>query len=377
MADNSTDFKTDSTKDAVILSSFTYNTWQKSLIGIMLTFISLFIIVGNLLTLYIYKSTRRLRIPKNYFIVLLALSDLMIGLIGINLYTVYVLEGYWPLGVVMCYLMLITDHLAINSSNFTLVAIAMDRFMSIYFPIQHRRLHSRRRYIPSVILLLLLLGALGSLPFIIFYTHADEHHCVVTVFDKNSKLTIASAIYSYFIPAMLLTTAYFCISYKTTRRVHDKYKVYSRSKERPSSRISEISQRKERTESFFVTRSTRSRHVHANRRGVEFLLFISLSFILTWLPYHLLIVILSAVKTIKASYHLWNFCYVFGWMNSFLNPLCYALVNQPFRESFIKIWKRFKRKYLNNRSVSESSHSENNQQNKQHHTIATRVATIT
>lgn len=84
-----------------------------------------------------------------------------------------------------------------------------------------------------------------------------------------------------------------------------------------------------------------------DKKAAKTLSAILLAFIITWTPYNVL-VLLRAVLKCQACIpkELWNFSYYLCYINSTVNPLCYALCNASFRRTYVKIltctWQRVK-----------------------------------
>ena len=49
-------------------------------------------VAGNVLVLLAFKKNKKLRTVTNYFLVSLAVSDLLIGLVSMPLYSIYIIE---------------------------------------------------------------------------------------------------------------------------------------------------------------------------------------------------------------------------------------------------------------------------------------------
>ncbi len=76
------------------------------------------------------------------------------------------------------------------------------------------------------------------------------------------------------------------------------------------------------------------------RKAAKTLSAILLAFIITWTPYNVL-TLLKAVAPCSSedcfSEALWNFSYYLCYINSTINPVCYALCNASFRHTYVRI----------------------------------------
>lgn len=114
-------------------------TWETGILATLGALISLLTVGGNLIVILSFVLERAIRQPANYFIASLAVSDLLIGLVSMPLYTMYVLTSKrWTLGEVFCDVWLSIDYTACLCSIYTVFCITIDRFCSIKIPTKYR-----------------------------------------------------------------------------------------------------------------------------------------------------------------------------------------------------------------------------------------------
>ncbi|TGZ57772.1 hypothetical protein CRM22_009840 [Opisthorchis felineus] len=125
--------------DKANVSEIATYTTAESVIMALLTVIASFITIsGNILVLLSFFVERALRTATNYFIASLAVTDVLIGLFSMNLYTLYLILGRWPLGRLSCDLWLSLDYTACLTSQYTVLFITVDRFFSVSIPAKYR-----------------------------------------------------------------------------------------------------------------------------------------------------------------------------------------------------------------------------------------------
>ncbi|CRK94894.1 CLUMA_CG008386, isoform A [Clunio marinus] len=94
--------------------------------------------VGNLVVIWIVLAHKRMRTVTNYFIVNLSFADAMVSTLNTTLNFVYMLNSNWPFGTLFCKISQFVASLSICASVFTLMAIAIDRYMAIMNPLKPR-----------------------------------------------------------------------------------------------------------------------------------------------------------------------------------------------------------------------------------------------
>lgn len=104
---------------------------------LLVTFIA-FTVGGNMLVCLAVGVSRRLRRISNCFVVALAVTDLLLGLLVLPLSATLELRGgRWPLGGTICNVYVSVDVALCTASIYTLLAISVDRYLAISAPLSY------------------------------------------------------------------------------------------------------------------------------------------------------------------------------------------------------------------------------------------------
>ena len=104
--------------------------WKAIIITIILGFIIIGTIVGNVLVCTAVAIVRKLRTPSNLLIVSLAVSDLLVALLVMPFAAMYEVMGRWMLGDRFCDAWTSLDVMLCTASILNLCMISVDRYVT-------------------------------------------------------------------------------------------------------------------------------------------------------------------------------------------------------------------------------------------------------
>ncbi|XP_072040147.1 muscarinic acetylcholine receptor M1-like [Amphiura filiformis] len=183
---------------------------------------SLTTVFGNILVIVAFFRERRLRVIGNYFVMSMAIADLLIGIFSMPLYTMYLLLGMWPLGPFICDIWLALDYVCCAASVLGILMISVDRYRSLSSPMTYRSEMTRLRACILIFLGWLFSALLFGVPIIGWqYFEGNrtiaEDQCEVQ-FLSDPTYTTGSIILIYWLPLMVILILYGKI-YMLTRRL--------------------------------------------------------------------------------------------------------------------------------------------------------------
>uniref|UniRef100_A0AAX7U1S8 Muscarinic acetylcholine receptor n=1 Tax=Astatotilapia calliptera TaxID=8154 RepID=A0AAX7U1S8_ASTCA len=361
-----------------------YKALEMFFIAMVTGSLSFVTVTGNILVMLSIKVNRHLQTVNNYFLFSLACADLIIGVFSMNLYTVYIIVGYWPLGPVVCDLWLALDYVVSNASVMNLLIISFDRYFCVTKPLTYPTRRTTKMaglMIAAAWILSFILWAPAILfwQFIVGQRTVPPGECYIQ-FLSNPAVTFGTAIAAFYLPVIIMTVLYIHISLASRSRYSVLLQVLANPtpvptttnsaihKINPSSRWSKlkivtkqsgdecitaleivppvdgaerhsipISRPRTVARKFAsIARSQvrRKRQMAAREKKVTKTIFaILLAFIITWTPYNVMVLISTFCQSCVPD-TVWAIGYWLCYVNSTINPACYALCNATFKKTF-------------------------------------------
>ncbi|KAG5853127.1 muscarinic acetylcholine receptor M1-like [Anguilla anguilla] len=187
--------------------------------------LSLVTIIGNLLVMIAFRVNCHLRTVNNYFLLSLAVADLILGAISMNLYTTYIIMDRWILGNLACDIWLAIDYVASNASVMNLLVISFDRFLSVTRPLTYQAKRTPRRAAIMISLAWAISFVLWA-PAILFWQHVvgkrtvPKDKCSIQ-FLSQPIITFGTAIAAFYLPVTIMIILYWRVYRETEKRTRE------------------------------------------------------------------------------------------------------------------------------------------------------------
>lgn len=325
---NSTNNTGNSTHSYVGLCSIPAET-EYVIMAVYLIVVLVLTVAGNVLVISVVVAYQRLQQVTNYFIVSLAVSDLLIAALTLP-FTIYqnLHNGIWCLNLATCGVWLVVDSLVSTSAIWSLVAISIDRLIAITMPFRYQEIVTRKRAF-------LALGVVWAFSFVVGpmtllnWTDPDlpgiasavNGHPIPCQRTEPIYYTFAAAI-AFFVPLLIILTAYsFILKVAITQA-------------KAVAALDPTRDRRKKTNFFREVKATKT------------VALVIGAFVISWLPLFVLLMLALWDREVKENFEVnhpglhkftfFTFTRVLPPLNSCVNPIIYAVFNSNFRSAFLK-----------------------------------------
>lgn len=150
------------------------------LVVLVLLFIIIGTIVGNILVCVAVCMVKKLRRPYNYLLVSLAVSDLCVAILVMPVALLNELWGRWEFGPLICDIWVSFDVLSCTASILNLCMISVDRYLAITRPLEYGVKRTPRRMFAYIAVVWVGAGFVSVPPVLILGNeHGDGNRCDV------------------------------------------------------------------------------------------------------------------------------------------------------------------------------------------------------
>nr|AOG14374.1 dopamine receptor subtype alpha-2R [Cancer borealis] len=183
---------------------------EKNYWTLLLLLFPVFTVFGNILVLMSVYKERSLQTVTNYFIVSLAVADLLLASFVMPFAVYYLMCGYWGLGPFVCDVYVAMDVVCSTSSIFNLVAISIDRYIAVTQPIAYSQSKNNKRIVFTIAIIWVVSTAIGIPLFFVNQWNASKRSIdpEPVCFFHNADFIIYSSISSFYIPCIAMIYLY-------------------------------------------------------------------------------------------------------------------------------------------------------------------------
>ncbi|KAF4528586.1 hypothetical protein B566_EDAN015806 [Ephemera danica] len=326
--------------------------------------------VGNILVCLAVCTDRALQNSTNYFLLSLAVADLLVSLCVMPLGAIPSFLGYWPLGLAWCSVYVTSDVLACSSSILHMCVISLGRYMGIRSPLRARH-RTSKRHLAKKVAYVWLLASLISSSITVLGAHDAENimpspdSCNI----NNRAFRVFGSIASFYAPMLLMVGSYALTLHLLRRKARFSAKARAQrllqqgrtmpvqmnpaptastrqanggAPRAPVTSVQRGTSSNGSSRGDSVPRSLRLRAPSQLRlsehKASTVLGLVFASFVLCWAPFFVLNVLAAVFPShIDPAPSLVSVCLWLGYGSSCINPIIYTVFNRSFRSALLRV----------------------------------------
>ncbi|KAL7846344.1 hypothetical protein SRHO_G00213240 [Serrasalmus rhombeus] len=293
--------------------------WVVLVVFIVLT------IGGNVLVILAVGTSRRLRRISNCFVVSLAITDLLLGLLVLPLSATLELgSGRWTLGGTFCNIYLSVDVLLCTTSIFSILAISIDRYLAISGPLSYSKRVTPLRVAAAI-------GAIWAVSMTVAFApiHLGWNTVDFSVqnadwemgdegeegrtcrYEWNNNYVLLDAFGTFFLPLLVMCGLY--------------HRIFL---------VARVQARRIRAATPSFIRSASLVATAREHKATVTLAAVLGAFIICWLPFFIYFICMGLRREMDPPHLTHSVVLWLGYFNSALNPILYPALNRDFRQAY-------------------------------------------
>ncbi|CAK6437581.1 unnamed protein product [Pipistrellus nathusii] len=286
-------------------------------------------VAGNVLVCAAVGTASALQTPTNYFLASLAAADVAVGLFAIP-FAVTISLGFCTdfssCLFLACFVLVLTQ-----SSIFSLLAVAVDRYLAVRVPLRYKSLVTGSRVRRVIAVLWVLAFGIGLTPFLGWNSKDSATNCTEPRDGTmNESCCLVKCLFENVVPMsyMVYFNFFGCVLPPLLIMLVIYIKIFM-----------VACKQLQRTELMDHSRTILQREIHAAKS----LAMIVGIFALCWLPVHAINCVTLFQPAHAKNKPKWamNMAILLSHANSAVNPIVYAYRNQDFRYTFHRLISRY------------------------------------
>ncbi|KAM6985006.1 alpha-1B adrenergic receptor-like [Aplochiton taeniatus] len=190
-------------------------------LGMVLGAFIVFAIVGNILVILSVVCNIHLRIPTNYFIINLAIADLLLGTTVLPVSATLEILDYWVFGRVFCDIWAAVDVLCCTASIMSLCVISIDRYIGVRYPLQYPSIVTEKRALLAMLCVWVLAIVISIGP-LLGWKQPPSNDDTICFITEEPFYALFSSLGSFYIPLCVILAMYFqvyIVAKRTTKNL--------------------------------------------------------------------------------------------------------------------------------------------------------------
>ena len=298
--------------EVVLIGVHDYPLVYQIMIGIVIAVVAIVTFFGNVLVVMAFITQRKLRTFGNYFILNLAFTDLIVGVL-MAVYLPTMLIGSWIYGREVCTIFILFDYIVPLASSWNIAVISFDRYWCASHPTNYRLKQSPTLAV-AIMSIPWVAGTLTFVPAEIYWQFFNEYSvppdkCYIAFYNYTPYLVFSSSM-EFILPFVVVLVLNLLLCANIMKRSHQAKRY--RSPHLAQSRLKR------------------------DKNAAKSLGILVVIFGITWGPFEIC-QLLNALCPDCVNAILYEITFWMLWINSTVNPILYALLQERFRIAFKKV----------------------------------------